>query len=479
MMQIVDLHLGGDGAGQPCVLSWTGVCSSGEARQVLTLPLLAREGGFLCALPADLHPEVAAESEAPLPSTILGPSRLVTVPAIEEDENGEEVPAGLDISVMLLDLEVGALAAMRPFDPVTETGTAHAFVTDAPHFVPQHSALISQARTWIEQETVERLAFYSAQEDEPPAPFPKKAAAKAKRLTVNQLAEQVSSLTSKCGSPSTFSPHGYMPKACSSATVCGPERARGANAKGDFAYGSHKARCSSRPGLCSRPYRGSPRRRPLLWAAALASGLACSPPHPMQTALLQQSQALSTLVGHLVSQQDGGLADLSSSPGVIGIGAKGAAKREKLQAALAARSGDFFLQVMQTAFRRLNPSAPCPSSLEDLSGQVSMCHYLERFGGYGGHRETGYIMWCLAHVADCLVQQDILGAQEFLALTLVALDQSVIDHSRCKFACMDFDAVGRPSGPAFPCQASQLEPTFQGLFPLISGGLDNLCPSST
>ena len=60
-----------------------------------------------------------------------------------------------------------------------------------------------------------------------------------------------------------------------------------------------------------------------------------------------------------------------------------------------------------------------------------MCHYLERFGGFGGHRETGYIMWCLAHVADCLVQQDVRGAQEFLALTLVALDQSVIGRNRC------------------------------------------------
>ena len=154
----------------------------------------------------------------------------------------------------------------------------------------------------------------------------------------------------------------------------------------------------------------------------------------MQAALLQQSQALSTLVGHLVSQQDGGLADLSSTPGSINLSAKGAAKREKLQAALASRSGDFFLQVMQAAFKRLNPSAPCPASLNDLSGQVSICHYLERFGGFGGQREAGYVMWCLAHIADCLIQQDIQGAQEFLALTLVAVDQSVIDHGRWNFA---------------------------------------------
>ena len=193
MLQLVDLQLGGAGFGQPCVLSWTSVCSAGEARQVLLLPLLSREGGFLCALPADLHAEVVTELEAPLPNAALGPARLAFVPAVEEDEAGEEIPAGLDMSVMLLDLELSVLAYMRVFDPVTETGVVHSFVPDAPHLVPQHAPLIQQARSWIEEETAERLAFYSAVEEEAPPP-PKKAVPKAKRVTVNQLSEQVSAL---------------------------------------------------------------------------------------------------------------------------------------------------------------------------------------------------------------------------------------------------------------------------------------------
>ena len=104
MLALADLHIGGEGTPPPCVLSWTGVCSTGEARQVLLMPLLLREGGFLCALPADLQPEVGA----PLPTPLLGPCRLVTVPAIEEDEHGEEIPSGLDIQALLLDLEIGA-----------------------------------------------------------------------------------------------------------------------------------------------------------------------------------------------------------------------------------------------------------------------------------------------------------------------------------------------------------------------------------
>ena len=194
MLALADLHIGGEGPPPPCVLSWTGVCSTGEARQVLLMPLLLREGGFLCALPADLQPEVVAETGAPLPTPLLGPCRLVTVPAIEEDEHGEEIPSGWDIQALLLDLEIGALASMRLFDPVTETGTVHSFVQESLHLIPQYAALLQQARLWIEQETTERLGFYSAQEEEVPPVPAKKASPKPKRVTVGQLSEQVSSL---------------------------------------------------------------------------------------------------------------------------------------------------------------------------------------------------------------------------------------------------------------------------------------------
>ena len=83
---------------------------------------------------------------------------------------------------------------MRLFDPVTETGTVHSFVQESPHLIPQYAALLQQARLWIEQETTERLGFYSAQEEEVPPVPAKKASPKPKRVTVGQLSEQVSSL---------------------------------------------------------------------------------------------------------------------------------------------------------------------------------------------------------------------------------------------------------------------------------------------
>ena len=43
-------------------------------------------------------------------------------------------------------------------------------------------------------------------------------------------------------------------------------------------------------------------------------------------------------------------------------------------------------------------------------------------------------MWCLAHVMDCLTNDDIAGAREFLAVTIVAIDQSSIHAGRWDFA---------------------------------------------
>ena len=117
----------------------------------------------------------------------------------------------------------------------------------------------------------------------------------------------------------------------------------------------------------------------------------------MQAAIMQQTQALSVLMSHVLSQADGGLADLASGSGSSSsLASRGAAKRERLQQALSSRTGNFFLQVMQQVSRRLNPASAAPQSLAELQGSPMMCRYLERFGGYAGQREAGYLMWMLA-----------------------------------------------------------------------------------
>ena len=96
-----------------------------------------------------------------------------------------------------------------------------------------------------------------------------------------------------------------------------------------------------------------------------------------------------------------------------------------------------------------------------------MCQYLERFGGYAGQRELGYLQWCLAHCMDCLVQQDIPGAQEFLAvlaLTFVACDQACIDQGRWDLALLR--ALEEPPPQLFHGRGTMANPRTRAFSPL-------------
>lgn len=56
-----------------------------------------------------------------------------------------------------------------------------------------------------------------------------------------------------------------------------------------------------------------------------------------------------------------------------------------------------------------------------------MCEYLEKFGGYKAKPEMGMLMWLLAHMMDSAQAGDHRMMKEFLALTVVCVEQSVLD----------------------------------------------------
>ena len=58
---------------------------------------------------------------------------------------------------------------------------------------------------------------------------------------------------------------------------------------------------------------------------------------------------------------------------------------------------------------------------------LSMVSYLERFGGYGSCREMGMVQYCLAHIFNCAMQNDMDGVREHLALTMTAVEQAAQD----------------------------------------------------
>ena len=92
------------------------------------------------------------------------------------------------------------------------------------------------------------------------------------------------------------------------------------------------------------------------------------PPVPggdtLAQAVLQQSVALTSLVAHL---QQGGDPLLDPQGTASSTSSRGAAGRERLQKELAQRTGGFFLQVMQNAFRRMRPASQLPPSIVDLA----------------------------------------------------------------------------------------------------------------
>ena len=148
---------------------------------------------------------------------------------------------------------------------------------------------------------------------------------------------------------------------------------------------------------------------------------------PVALAVLEQSRALTTLVAHL--QQGDPLIDapLSSS----GTSSRGAQGWERLQKELADRTGGFFLQLLQNAYRRMYPASQLPATIEEMASTgFSMSQYLERYGGYGQSRDLGIVQYGMSFVMDAAMNNDMDGVREHMALMTVAIEQTVMDGGR-------------------------------------------------
>ena len=181
--------------------------------------------------------------------------------------------------------------------------------------------------------------------------------------------------------------------------------------------------------------------------------------------LMKQQVALNTLVAHLAFQdsfQDLGMSGSASSS----ISLKGSAERERLLADLAARKSDFFLKVAQNAYRRLRPPEAVRQALGDFPPKALFTKYLERQGGYTGYqREQGLTMRLLGHVADQLLAGDVKGAQEMLALAMVAIEQSAMDNGKWEIAWI-LASQEDPSQQLFAHRAPATNPRLRAFGPL-------------
>ena len=443
-MNARSLQLDGASAGVLCVLRWPPLDGVSGRVPHLAWPLLQRPGAFLAAVPASLQVE-AADLASSDDATVIGPSTLVVAPAVEEGDTGEDVPTGLEMSVLLVDLEESVLRFMSVFDPVTESGTVTCFEPESPHLLPSPEDLMRLAAQWVGADGSSGLPYLSAQEEVDPLPSAgPKAAPKGKRITTAQLAEQVNQLAAvlpgimdqikvlaerQAAAPNQSTP---QPLPVPTAPVPAPAHQQNFPALvNNPAPQPCLASLASALPVPARPAAASavpgPAPAPAQPALAQPCSASATSSDQLATAIAQQGQALSLLVSHLASQGDA--VDLSSAS--AGLSTKGSAKRERLQQELMQRSGSFFLQVCQNAFRRLHPAAQVPASVPDLAsdGRLSFVTYMERFGGYNKSRDLALVMHQACFIADCLIRDDVPGAREHLALLLASVEQAAQDQS--------------------------------------------------
>ena len=396
----------------------------------------------------------------------------------------------------------GGRLCLRRAGPVTDGVESQGFAPEGGVF-PDFPPLLAEVRGWLQDEAGERLAFYSAVEEEalePPATAKAKAKAKAKReggakrASTAQLQDQIELLTSLLPQLSNQVTSLASRQQLLEERLAAPPQAPQATAKPHqerFLPGQPKApmphdMLRALTGRVGPPPRAKdPAGRveeepelPPLGAGALEKeeaellqpGAAGSN-DPMTTAVLEQSRALTQLVSHLVSAD--GLSDVAAlgSSGVLGLGMRGAAKRERLQQELATGSGQFLLQVAQQACRRLSPTEQVPTSLAEACRQKPSLFttYVERTGGYGSHRDAGLVMWILANLSNALLAEDVLAAGDLAALAMVALEQSVIDNGRWDVAYL-LSLLEDPPSAIFAHRPPSQNPRLRAFGPLCPQG---------
>ena len=414
--------------------------ASGDDSECFAIPVMSRNNGFLLCLPRGVISEDAlidalAGEDA---NALLGPSKGIPVQLQEEGDDQAILPVSGTFNVLLVDFADEALLWLRDYDPNTEVHDGIAsFSADHPFAVPSVSQLVPIAQEWAASQGSERANFYSAQEEQEPAPVMKSAAkgvgkpkgSTPKRVSNAQMMEQMEVMLAQMKALALRTDVLEKSKEVSAKDAPDPG---GGNVSGVPAVSAGLGLVSGSPTTAFAKYTtlvGPPPkvRQPALVTPSPATvppaGSPAEDPSIVQ-ALSQQSSAVLALVSHLASQND----PLTDIPGVgvHSTSTKGVQKREKMQQDLATGSSTYFLQVMQQLHKKLHPSLPLPKTTEELQ-HLSVLTYLERSGGFKHARDSGLLMWLIGYAVDAAAVGDLHQVRERLALLMVALDQSVVD----------------------------------------------------
>ena len=373
---------------------------------------------------------------------LLGLTPL-SVPGVRYEDTGA-VPSGDVVEVQLVDFSGAVLQGLvRYADSAVPEDRIVGFGADL-SVVPEVETLVSYAADWIAVSGAQRATFYSAAEEaqeveEVASPKAKQSAKpkpdKPKRQSVAQVtAHHISTMAELLPAMAFQLRELQENQSRMQSELLGrvshppprPSQMPATMSPQDFASilgAPPKTKGPSAVSQAAVPKKSGPLMDSHLTFQEQAEE-GKEEGNSLALAVLEQSKALTALVAHM--QQGDPLMDMATSSTTTS--SRGSQGREKLQKELAARSGQFMLTVMQNMFRRLKPAVPVPQSIESMAdSDISMVHYLERFGGYGNCRDMGIVQYALAFIVDLAVRGDLDGLREHLALLIVGIEQYAQD----------------------------------------------------
>ena len=453
----------------PYMLDWPVL---GESSEVGSLVVLVRPGGFLLALPLGVIPDaVLRVGNEPSPPGPVGPSTVLVLPAVILD-NGLLSPTGANVSVLVVDMAELVLSQMRVVGGPEEA--VFSFEEDQPYAFLDPGQLQARVQEWLEATgETSGLGYVTAEpeldeepleEEEDPnvqtppvrrrratVPGRVQATGSGKKPTVASLAGAVEQLLQSNAAmmqqmenlsirqiqlekkeqgpvPQMPSQASALRQPISSAlTVPLIPATRALQSLGP----PPKTVAPTSPGLLRSPLGPAAEFGELALEKEVESQ--SSSKDNLAQAVLAQSQALTALVGQIAAQGSDPMLELGS----LGSSAstRGAQGRAKLQAELASQRGAFFASVLASMSRRMQPTAPVEGTPGELMSRgICGTKYLERFGGFGKHRELGCLQHQVMTIMDFLQTENLQGARDATALLAVCLDQAVLDNARFDLA---------------------------------------------
>ena len=430
------------------VLEWNSEDSLDGMKEAFVIVVLKRAGGCLLAIPEGFL-SVKDLKEGGEMGSILGSSVSMVVNAMHVDG-----PSGLEIPVVIADVDQAIVGAMRHAEEVEET--AMPFLPEDPFALPSGDELVAKSLAWLQNTTLGQQEGWYSQEvtaeseintPKPPKARPSRAkaaavgdtgsgvAGKPKRQTTATLAANVQAMMDTLPALSlrmqemmdrqlnmeeqlrtNQNPAAVLRQPLSSSLVTDPRL--GASAK---AFGSPPRTQKMSQALV--PCRGGEPTK----VQELASQKEEAAPVDVTQAILAQSTALTSLVAALAGNQQDPMQDLQGATS----GTRGALGRVKLQEELAQQRGTFFHSVVQQMSRRMMPTSPVDQPYAQLVQQgVTGTRYLERFGGYGKQRELGLIQFQLMTMLDFAMMENWEAVKDTLALLIVMVEQACLDQGR-------------------------------------------------